>query len=179
MDTTIKEESFTEIYELYWKDLYLYCDHYLKDEEISKELVQDIFISLWENRNKTVINKSLKQYLFGAAKLKILEYYRKQTIRQKYIKYKLLQPVSTGSTEEQVNYNELHHAFSQAVNGLPEKSQLVYQLSRYEGMNNKSIAATLSITEKAVEGNMSRAIAYIRKKLKAFNQEHTNDESKR
>lgn len=165
----VTEKVFERLYNLYWKELYLYCNSYLKDVELSKELVQDIFINLWENRNKTVIRTSPSKYLFSAAKLKIFEYYRRQSVRNRYLEYKTFDVVENANdTEQQVYYNELKDAFGKAIEGLPARSQLVYQMSRDEGMNNKSIASTLSITEKAVEGNITRAISHIRKRLKCF-----------
>ena len=167
----VTEKVFENLYDLYWKDLYLYCNSYLKDAELSKELVQDIFIKLWENRSKTVIKTSPSKYLLTAVKFKIFEHYRKQSVRDKYFEYKTFEVVENANdTEHHVYYNELKDAFGKAVDDLPERSQLVFQMSRDEGMNNKSIAATLAITEKAVEGNITRAISHLRKRLKQFKQ---------
>lgn len=166
----ITEEVFVQAYETHWRDLYVFCNKHVTDTEVSKELVQEIFISLWEKRHNRVIETTLKNYLFSALKLKILEYYRKQQVRDQYMVYKTTTATPpVNHTEKQIHYNELQHALHTAIQLMPERSREVYLLSRENGMDNKSIAATLLITEKAVEGNITRALAFIRKKLRLFN----------
>ncbi len=165
----INEQVFIDLYEAHWKELYLYSNSYVNDTEVAKELVQEVFISLWENRHKTTIKTSEKKYLFSAVKLKIFEHYRKQAVRERYLWNKSFEtPENPQNTEQQVTYHELKNALHNIVGNLPEKSRMVYQMSREEGMSNKSIATHLSISQKAVEANITRALSTIKKKLKTF-----------
>lgn len=164
--TKIDERFFAELYEQFWKELYLYCDSFVKDSELAKELVQDVFIGLWENRNKLIIRNSYRNYLIRAVKLKVFEHYRKQAVRDRYLISKQEERVENSlNTEAQVSYGEMKRVLNEIILHLPKKSQEVFLLSRERGMSYKSIATLLSISEKAVEGNISRALFQIRKKL--------------
>ncbi|MCW3467060.1 RNA polymerase sigma-70 factor [Chitinophaga nivalis] len=163
----IDEETFVKAYEACWKALYMTCCKYVNDTEAAQEIVQDLFISIWERRAVIEIQTSLKQYLFSALKLKIFEYYRKQSVRNNYLQQTPF-PEGKHLTEEAVLYKDLQQALGLAIASLPDRCQQVYRLSREKGMDNKSIAAALVITEKAVEGNITRALSYIKKRLKRF-----------
>lgn len=165
----IDAKNFPEIYELHWNELFCFCEYHSGDGEAAKEIVQQIFISIWERRQKLQIEISIRTYLFGAAKLKILEYHRKQAVKKKYESRYLAETNSvSNSTEEQILHRDLLKELQVAVNSLPERCRQVYLMSRDEGMDNRSIAATLLITEKAVEGNMTRALRHIRNHLNIF-----------
>ncbi|NSL86261.1 RNA polymerase sigma-70 factor [Chitinophaga solisilvae] len=168
-DIHITEEIFAAAYNTHWKTLYTTCRRYVPHAEPAREIVQDLFISLWEKRETLVIHTSLDTYLFSALKLKVLEYYRKQAVRDQYLAYRqYTAQEAQQTTEEQVYFNELKNALDSAIQSLPERSRQVYQLSREKGWNNKSIAHALLISEKTVEGNMTRALNFIRRKLKDF-----------
>ncbi len=142
----------------------------MQDAELSKDLIQELFIQLWEKKDTLIIQTSLKRYLFRAMKLKVMEHYRKQVVRETYIAYKTHTEDDSRHhlTAETVLSNDLQNAFRVIVSKLPERSRHVFELSRDKGLDNKSIAAALMITEKAVEGNMTRALAFIRKGLRVF-----------
>lgn len=166
----ISDTVFVNAYEEYWEELYLLCNRYLQDPELSRDVIQELFIKLWERRATLVIQTSLKRYLFRALKLTIMEHYRKQAVRDNYTAYKEHTAGNNEShhTQELVFCNDLQRAFHTVVNTLPERSRHVFDMSRNKGLNNKAIAAALMISEKAVEGNMTRALAFIRKRLRAF-----------
>lgn len=168
--TLIDESNFAAAYESCWLDLFNYCNRFVNDDEQSKEMIQDIFIYLWEKRNEIEIKNGFRNYLFGALKLKIISHYRKQGVRKMYVAYKQSseQNLQHHLTADVVAFNELSLALNLAVDDLPARSRQVYKLSRESGLDNKTIASALMITEKAVEGNMTRALSFIRKKLKIF-----------
>lgn len=167
VNISITEATFIAAYEAHWKELYLAAGRYVSDKELAKELVQELFISIWEKRDTLVIHTSVRNYLFGALKLKTLEYYRKQVVRERYIAdQQKIQTQEKQVTEEQVIADDLRRKLQEVILQMPKRSQEVYKLSREEGMDNKSIAKVLLISEKAVEGNMTRALSFIRKQLK-------------
>lgn len=166
----ITEETFVQAYETYWKDLYTACCHYVDDTALAKEIVQELFISLWEKRERLEVTTSIQTYLFSALKYKVLEHFRKQAVREQYIQYKqhTADHSEQHGPDEQLSFNELRTLLHQIVQSLPERSREVYRLSREEGMSNRSIAKALLISEKSVEGNMTRALGFIRRKLKGL-----------
>ncbi|WP_256006841.1 RNA polymerase sigma-70 factor [Pedobacter deserti] len=164
----ITPEVFSNAYDTYWRELYIAAYHYSKDIELSKEIIQEIFISLWERREDLQIHTSLKSYLYRAMRLKILEHFRKRAVRDNYMVTLLQQDLQSDSTEQLLYYKELEKALNSAVEQLPGRCREVYTLSRENGLDNRSIALALNISEKAVEGNMTRALRGIRSKLKIF-----------
>lgn len=165
----ITDQNFEEVYNQYWNELFCFCRHHAGDEEAAKEIVQQIFISIWERREELQIQTSVRAYLYGALKLKILEYHRNQAIKKQHenVHYAKMNKISN-ITEEHILHKELLRELQSAINTLPERCRQVYLMSREEGMDNRSIAATLVITEKAVEGNITRALKHIRDRLKVF-----------
>ncbi|WP_125721257.1 RNA polymerase sigma-70 factor [Flavobacterium ustbae] len=166
---SINAQNFPEIYDLYWDELFSFCRHHCGDEEGAKEIVQLIFISIWERRDELQIETSMKGYLYGAAKLKILEYHRRKASKAKFdVVYSAELDTVSNNTEEHILHKNLFEELQSAINSLPERCRQVYLMSREQGMDNRLIAATLTITEKAVEGNMTRALRHIRNHLKVF-----------
>lgn len=165
----IDEHCFKEAYDQYWYDLLVMAKRFLTDEEIAKGLVQQVFISLWERRQSVVIHSCLRNYLYRALKLKIMEHYRNQQVRERH-KAHILQVAETHGTctDEYLRYKELIAAVNAAIAQLPDRCRQVYLMSRNDGLPNKLIAAELLITEKAVEGNMTRALSYLKSKLNSY-----------
>jgi RNA polymerase sigma-70 factor, ECF subfamily len=167
--TTVNENTFTEWYEAHWHELYHAGKRYTESEEIAKGLVQNVFISLWERRETIVIHSSIQHYLHRALKLKALEFYRKETVKERFLKYEEHRLQTLHHTaDQQLSYKEIMGVLTNAVEQLPERCREVYLMSREAGMDNRSIAARLVISEKAVEGNITRALSAIRNKLSIF-----------
>jgi RNA polymerase sigma-70 factor, ECF subfamily len=166
---TIDESTFTKWYEAYWHELYIAGKRYTESEEVAKGLVQNVFISLWERRHNLVIRSSVQHYLHRALKLKAMEYYRKEIVKDKFLTHEEQRLQSVHHTaDRQLSYKEIMGALTNAVEQLPERCREVYLMSREAGMDNRSIAAHLVISEKAVEGNITRALSAIRNKLSIF-----------
>lgn len=166
---TINRDTFEQAYNLYWKELYLTCLHYIEDEEQAKEIVQDVFKSIWERRREIEIKTSLKNYLFGIVKMKIFEYYRVAAVKQKYNEYSKQENQHLYyATENEVMYKELLGKVNQLIENLPSRCQEIFKLSREEGLSNKAISSLLLISEKAVEKNMTRALASLRRGISVF-----------
>lgn len=168
-----KEDGFDEfenIYNLYWKKLYTICYHHLQDQDVAKDLVQDIFVSLWERQDELEINDSLEKYLVRAAKFKICEYIRKKVGRDAKIESLTYlqgqdQPVLS---HELVECEELQNKINMAIAQLPAHCKNVFVKSRFKGLKNKEIAETLQVTERTVEYHITKALAQLRISLKEY-----------
>ncbi|MDQ1089191.1 RNA polymerase sigma-70 factor [Siphonobacter sp. SORGH_AS_1065] len=158
-------QSFERLYIMYWKKVYAVCYNQLKDIELAQGMVQDIFLSLWERRASLVIASSMEHYLVRAAKLKVFEYFRNKAIQEKHLEQvRLEQKICTRCTEFEVEYEDLHTKLQSLVEHLPCQCKKVYEL-RGEGLSNKEIAHTLTISEKAVEYHITRALQFLKAKL--------------
>ncbi|NHA05812.1 RNA polymerase sigma-70 factor [Mucilaginibacter sp. HC2] len=162
----LTEQSFQQLYRTYWKKVFAICYHTLRDEDIAAELSQDIFESLWKRRNSLQINVSIEQYIFRSAKLEVFEYCRTTSNRQKHLQNVIQNQSTEGTyTEDTLNYNELYKTINRLINRLPYKSQEVYRLSQQQGLDKKSIASALLISEKTVEYHLYKALNFLRDNL--------------
>jgi RNA polymerase sigma-70 factor (ECF subfamily) len=161
--------AFEEIYRRYWKRLYSTAYKRVQSREISEELVQDIFTSLWVNREILRI-ETLSAYLFSAIKYKVINHLEKEMTRRNYSEIQLSTAVSAAnSTEETVLLNELNRALEKEIKKLPPKRQQIFKMSRQDQLSIKQVASNLGISEKTAENQLGKALKVLKLNLKHFN----------
>lgn len=158
--------AFTEIYNRYWKKLFLAAGNKLGDLDEAEELVQQIFVSLWDRRAVLDLRGELAPYLAVSVKYRVLKVLSRRHYRREF--EHALPELLDDSTQEWLQFEELRSRMEELVAALPEKCRLVYQLSRNEGYSQKQIAAELDIAEKTVEAHIGKALRLIRKGLHVF-----------
>lgn len=156
--------AFTALVNRYWENMYRHVYARLRHEEDAKDILQEIFITVWKNREHitTDTNESMGSYLFQAARYCIIDHFgRAQTaIYNEEILSELL--LSDVSAQELLETKELEQQVLQALDKMPERLQLPYRLSRYQHLSNKEIAAKLSLSEQTVKNNISITLRYLR-----------------
>ena len=159
-------EAFTVIYEKYWYDLYQMAFRRLKQKEIAEELVQDVFVKLWENRQVLHIQQ-LENYLFRAIKYSVIDYIRAELVQNRYLDYHMAFVVRHDTqTEETVAYHNLESLLEKGLITLPPKSQEIFRLSRLESWSTHKIALHFSLSDKAVEYHLTKSLKVLRMYLK-------------
>lgn len=165
----IDETSFKQIYSLYWEKVFAVCYHNIRETEPAKGMVQDIFKSLWERKDELEITASVERYLLRSAKFKVFEYLRNNRSRKEHTE-KALSDYSNSAncTENDVMFNTLKNQVEVLVSTLPCQCQNVFKMSREQGFTNKEIAASLFISERAVEYHITRALNTLRSNLTEY-----------
>lgn len=161
------DKAFTEIYNRYWDKLLFVAGIKCRNLGIAEEIVQDIFLDLWNRRAELHITGELEAYLAVSVKYRVINAQAKMKRALEYQRFTLessVQPINT--TEQWLSFHDLQHRLAGLVNKLPEKCRITYQLSREQGLSQKEVALRLHITEKAVEANLARALRSLRKSLK-------------
>ncbi|MBE8714301.1 RNA polymerase sigma-70 factor [Sphingobacterium hungaricum] len=162
------EIAFKEIYSRYWKLLFQTAYYRLGSKETAKELVQNVFLNLWEKRNVLIIDK-LENYLQITIKNRVINYIETSIVQRKYQEHVVSSyDDRTMETESTVQYNELYFALEKALSELPVKTREVFQLSRFEKLSVKEIAIQMNLSEKAVEYHITSSLKALRFKLKDF-----------
>lgn len=162
----LNEQTFRQLYQNYWKKVFAICYSTLRDQDIAAELAQDIFESLWKRKDSLQITVSIEQYIYRSAKLEVLEYCRTTANRQKHLQQIIKdQPTEGTYTDDMLHYNELSKTINRLISQLPDKSQEVYRLSQQQGLDKKSIASELFISEKTVEYHLYKALNFLRENL--------------
>lgn len=162
------KQAYENIYFTHSKELLLAAYKKTGDRVIAEELVQNIFISLWEKRAEVKIN-NIQAYLFGALKLSVINYIRSLVMEDKYRQYQTLTYAEDHQdTANLVDLHDLSAIIEEGINSLPEKTQQVFRLSRYQHQSTKDISAGLNISEKAVEYHITQSIKRIKEYIKNF-----------
>lgn len=161
-----EEAAYELLFKEYYQVLVVFANKYLHELEESKELVQNLFVSLYEKREKLVITSSLKSYLFRSVHNRSLNYINSLKIRDKYAKH-MKESLAGGENllEQELNKTELEHALYMAIGELPPKCKMIFKLNRFEGLSNTEIAVQLKLSKRTVETQISKALKILRTKL--------------
>lgn len=157
------EEAFEVLYLRHWENIYKAAFVLLKDSSASKDVVQDIFIWLWQKRNQLEI-QTLPAYLKTAVKFKVANYIRSGNFRESFFETlgKLTITENAPEAAEITEMKELKAIIINAVELLPDKCRTIYKLSRNENLTNQQIADQLGLSVKTVEGQMTIALRRIK-----------------
>lgn len=162
------QEAFAHIYRIYWHKVFMVAYRKTKSRETAEELVQNLFVNLWNKHEKLQINQ-LENYLFTCIKNAVIRHYESQVVEQKYLDYQKHLPVSHDRhTEETISLNELNSALEDGLLKLPEKSRTIFKLSRFENRSTHEIATELNVSEKVVEYHITKSLKLLRHLLKDF-----------
>lgn len=162
----IKEGShsaFNELLNIYGRKLLHFSLSYRISKEDAEEIVQEVFVRIWKNRESLDETQHVDGYIITIAKHLILNALRKKTSTDHFLAYAKGRTYHTNNTEDEVIFSDLESLIQQAFMKLPRKRQLVYRMSRYEGLSNHEIARKLSLSKSTVENHLNHALSYFRK----------------
>ncbi|WP_437370441.1 RNA polymerase sigma factor [Maribacter litoralis] len=155
-----QEKILEKLYSAYWKRLYIYAFSFTEDDQVAQDLVQEIFISLWEKSETTQI-KHIEAYLFRGVKYQAINYLKKQQRRVSAEEYLETLGYKNG-VKEHMDYLESRELFIKIMDKLPKRCRRVFYLSRVQGYNNKDIALEMDISIRTVETHISNALNHFR-----------------
>lgn len=160
------ESTFKKVYDLYYDKLYFYCLKFVKSEDLARELLQDIFVKFWTNREKINPDLSLNAYLYKIARNHSLDWLKK-TARDQQLKEALMSSMTFvhSQVEDNLVYAEYDAAANEAIRRLPSQRRVIFQLSRNDGMSYKEIAEALGISKHTVKVQIFRASKAVREYL--------------
>jgi len=161
-----KMEAFRELYGRYWESLYVHAKTMTSCDDTAKDIVQEIFVELWDKREGLNIQLSLKAYLYKVTRNKVLNTYVRHQVHEKYI-HSLVQYFEAG--ENQTDYllreNLVRERITEEVAALPSKMRQIFEMSRNEHKTYKEIAEELDISDKTVKKQISNALKILKSKL--------------
>ncbi|MTK54622.1 RNA polymerase sigma-70 factor [Paludibacter sp.] len=158
-----------EIFALYHIKIFRFSVSYLKNEDDAYDIVQEVFIKIWEARFSLKSDTNFDAFIFTIAKNAVMSLFRKRLSEQKYLDYLSESAVSNAlDTEEQTDYVFLRQKYEQLVETLPVKRKEIFLLSREKGLSNKEIALRQGVSEKTVEDHITKALTYLKKQLSNY-----------
>ncbi|UVQ46327.1 RNA polymerase sigma-70 factor [Parabacteroides faecis] len=161
---------FQELFERYFRSLVTYAYRYVNDWHVSEDIVQDVFMALWVNRNEIDFEEPVKPYLYRATYNRSINHLNSVLVQRRVdhtdnldelIDYEIL----SYNQHDNLLLKEIEEEISSFVKTLPEQRKKVFLLSREENMKNKEIAFLLNISEKTVEKHITKALSDIRTHL--------------
>jgi RNA polymerase sigma-70 factor (ECF subfamily) len=161
-----REEAFRMLFEDYYKRLVVFAGKYLDNMESARDIVQDLFMNLYESRTSLTIKTSLKSYLYSSVKHRCLNQLRHEGVKEKYREL-AIQAVTAEDPdlEEKMDATELEARIYQIVSGLPEQCRRIYTMSRVENKRNREIAEALNLSVRTVEAQISNALKTLKNNL--------------
>lgn len=168
--------AFTDFYSYNFQKLILVSDKYVNDIYAAEEIVQDVFLKIWENKELLLYVNSIGSYLYKSAVNASINYINRQKNIEKH-HVKIAADIIEEDMETVNAQNELIVLLYNEIELLPEKCQQVFKLSRLKGLKYKQIAIELAISEKTVENHMSNALRLLRIRV-MLHLEAENEENK-
>jgi len=158
--------AYTIIYHRYFDTLYVHAANKLKDKDEAKDLVQEIFVNLWNNRTAINITTNFKSYLYVSVRNKILDRISHQQVASRYAD-SLQHFIITNQcvTDHLVRERQLTRIIDDQIAQLPDKMRAIFELSRRQSLSHKEIADKLNISELTVKKQVSNAVKILRSKL--------------
>lgn len=167
----LKEDNayaFKCIFDKYQQRVFLFSCNYLGKSE-AEEIVQSVFVKVWESRK--TINEDMKfsSYLFTISKNSILNYLRYNTYIHKHsanIRNNDGERFNSEETSEVVEYQELKLNIEKVINELPERRRKIFLLNREEGLSYAEISNVLDISVNTVETQIRRSLKYLKERVR-------------
>lgn len=161
------QAAFTALYRRYWETLFITAVKVIRSKEDAADIVQEVFLSLWNRRHELALTGTLAAYLQTSIKYKAIHYIEKNITRRNYLERlgDLAAAHSHPSGEAVLQVKEIQETIQTAIRNMPPKMREVYQLSRQENLPHKEIAARLDISEETVKKHIQHALQLIKTAL--------------
>ncbi len=162
----LDKPAFETLFRSFFPGLVLFAQKYVPDQDTAREIVHNVFLNLWEKREKLDTNTSLKSYLFTSVHNRCLNFIRdmKKFERDETLLQRLDSDTFTDASDR-LEELELEQRIYDALSSLPDKCREVFTMNRFEGLRYAEVAEKLDISVKTVEAQMSKALKILREKL--------------
>jgi RNA polymerase sigma-70 factor, ECF subfamily len=156
--------AFYHIYERYSKRLYGFVLRYIKQDADAEEIIQEVFVKIWEARNRIDAYSSFESFLFTVAYNTTISLLRKRVSENKYINYlkTLQQPDVSYEVDNEIRFNELNEKVNSLLDQLTPRQKEIFLLSRQEGLTHDEIAGKLEISLNTVKKHMTNTLAFLK-----------------
>lgn len=169
----ISDQDFNNIFIKYYSQLCAFAYRYVRDRQITEDIVQDVFCRLVERREEIHNLDSIRSFLYLCTRNKAIDYLKyagnQHECLDNYLNNSELESyvdqLIINRMDEKYDYQIINRIIHSLISSLPEKTKMVFLLSRQQNMSNKEIAAHLDISIKSVEKHITKALSTLRKGL--------------
>ncbi len=157
--------AFEEFFFTHCQPLIRFAHRFINDVTLAEDIIQDVFLKIWSNRQQLNPRLNIKSYLYVAVKNKALKQLRHQQIRRKVDEKLQFSLPRIPTPEEIFDTGEIESTVLQAMEELPDKCRLIFSMNRFDRLTYSEIAEILDLSVKTIETQMGRALFYLRKRL--------------
>ena len=162
------EEAFKSLYDRYSRKIYYFSLRYLGSKEETEELLQSIFMNIWQHRRSLDSTLPVKDYIYRSAVNYITNYLKKKAVRTRFNESEIHKDeIHSNHTYDQIFLHDLESSINAIVKTLPSQQQKIFRYSRYAGLTHKEIASKLGLSVRTIENQMYRVLKVLRTILKA------------
>jgi len=160
-----RESAYDKLFRDYYRPLSVFAVRYVSDLDLAREIVQNLFVHLYENRSSLVITTSLESYLYQSVRNRCLNQIKQRKTQKEHLANYNSEQDGAEDLEATIRKNELEHTIFKIIDSLPSQRQNVFMMSRVNGLSNSEIAEKLNISKRTVETHISHALKILREKL--------------
>jgi RNA polymerase sigma-70 factor (family 1) len=161
------KSEFEFIFRQYYQGLCRYVGNWIQDPDESEEIVQNVFVKLWEKHQSIQIDTSIKSYLYKSVYHSALNTIKHKKVKEQYLHMKQNQDLNS-HIQSRLTLKELELRIEKALTELPEQCRLIFSMSRFQELKYREIADILNISVKTVENQMGKALKLMRNNLSDF-----------
>ena len=162
-------KAFGDLYEKYHRMLYFFAFNLSKNSHDAEELVQSVFVSIWETRQNIDPERPFNAYLFSITRNRFYNMLRKRITENCYIDYVLRQDHQADNDfERQMEDKEISEIIHKLLQQVPNRRQEIFRMSRDENLSYKQIAEKLQISENTVDSQIRNVLNFLRKELPKY-----------
>jgi len=163
------EQAFGNLFKTYFKQLRNYAFSFVQEQTLAEDIVQTIFLRLWDKIEVLNVGSSIAAYLYRAVYNESLNTLKRSKVRRSYHSWLHRNRMDlTDTAHKNLQLQELERQLRAAINELPEQCRTIFQLSRYEELRYRDIGLRLGISVKTVENQMGKALKLLRARLVEF-----------
>ena len=158
------QKAFKTLFDFYWEAMFVKANSILRDSAVAQDIVQEIWIKLWNQREKLEIS-NFESYIFRSVSYGCFKYLRDNKFTTSHLQIIDSLSVSNPDVDNQHNLEATQKVIDKSLEELSPRCQEIFTLSRLEDMPNEEIAVKLGISRRSVENQVSLALKVIRKHL--------------
>jgi RNA polymerase sigma-70 factor (ECF subfamily) len=161
-------ESFNKVFRHYYAPLTRFCVRCVGDGDQAAEIVQDLFVKVWTNREKLTFTSSFESYMLRSVRNSAITYINKERSHADVNERIYTDDSDANDPSETLQSNNLEASYQKVLATMPEKRREVFLASRFDGLKYAEIATKMGLSQKTVEAHMSAAIKQLREGLKEY-----------
>ena len=163
------KSAFSSLFTVYYSDLVMFANTILKDLDSSEEIVQDVFLKLWEDREVIIVTTTLKSFLLKLIQNRCLDWLRHAKVIHSHCESVMFSsPLLECDTENYILRSEIEKIVKKALDKIPIEIAEPFRLNRYEGLKYREIAEKMQVSNRTVEVRVAKVLQILRNELKDY-----------